>query len=54
MYISKDNKSVDPAFRGMGMRIEDDILITENGVENLTLMCAKHPDDIENLFKTKV
>lgn len=53
VYIRSDNKAVDPAYRGMGIRIEDDILITESGVENLTSMCAKHPDDIENLFKSK-
>lgn len=53
VYIRSDNKAVDPAVRGMGIRIEDDILITESGVENLTSVCAKHPDDIEKLFESK-
>ncbi|KAJ1520982.1 hypothetical protein ONE63_004054 [Megalurothrips usitatus] len=51
VYIAKDNKLVSPEIRGMGMRIEDDILITETGFENLTAMCAKHPDDIQGLFR---
>lgn len=51
VYISKNNKHVDPEVRGMGIRIEDDILITDTGVENLTSMCAKHPDEIESLLK---
>lgn len=53
IYIKKDNMKVDPELRGMGIRIEDDILITEKGIENLTAMCAKHPDEIEKLFKQK-
>ncbi|KAK3920238.1 Xaa-Pro aminopeptidase 3 [Frankliniella fusca] len=54
IYIKKDNMNVDPELRGMGMRIEDDVLITESGVENMTAMCAKYPDQIENLFKQRL
>ncbi|RMH68438.1 MAG: aminopeptidase P family protein [Gemmatimonadetes bacterium] len=36
---------------GIGVRIEDDILITETGYENLSQMIPKEIDDIEALFK---
>ena len=37
------------AFRGIGVRIEDDILITEEGHENLTRLVPTAPDDLEAL-----
>ena len=39
-----------PQYRGIGIRIEDDILITENGNENLTASVVKRPEDIEALM----
>ena len=39
-----------PAYRGIGIRIEDDILITEDGNENLTASVVKKADDIEALM----
>lgn len=33
-----------------GVRIEDDVVVTENGVENLTLDAPKHIKDIEELI----
>ncbi|MGZ0248006.1 MAG: M24 family metallopeptidase, partial [Alphaproteobacteria bacterium] len=30
IYISPDNKDVDKRWRGIGIRIEDDILVTDN------------------------
>ena len=38
--------------RGIGIRIEDDILITESGAYNLCHECPKHPDDIENIMRS--
>jgi Xaa-Pro aminopeptidase len=35
------------AFRGIGVRIEDDILVTADGVENLTAGTPKAIDDVE-------
>ena len=36
LYIDKDDISVAKKFRGIGIRIEDNILITKNGCENLS------------------
>lgn len=38
---------------GIGVRIEDDILITENRSENLSIDILKNIEDIERLFKMK-
>ena len=35
--------------KGIGVRIEDDVLLTEDGYENLTSMVPTDPDAIENL-----
>jgi Xaa-Pro aminopeptidase len=36
IYIARDNDSVAPEWRGIGVRIEDDILVTEGDPDNLT------------------
>ena len=41
---------VDNRYRGIGIRIEDDILITNNGPEVLTAECPKEVEDIESLM----
>lgn len=37
-------------YRGIGIRIEDDVLITENGPDVLTAECPKEVEDIEKLM----
>lgn len=49
LYIAPD-ANVPAEYRGIGIRIEDDILITESGNENLTAKAVKSPDDIEALM----
>ncbi|WP_300002862.1 Xaa-Pro aminopeptidase [uncultured Cedecea sp.] len=49
LYIAPD-ADVPPEYRGIGIRIEDDILITEDGNENLTASVVKSADDIEALM----
>ncbi|KAI0989174.1 hypothetical protein GJ496_010640 [Pomphorhynchus laevis] len=49
LYISRDCKHVKPEFRGYAIRIEDDILITEDSVKNLTISCPKTLTQIQAL-----
>lgn len=49
LYIGPD-ADVPAEYRGIGIRIEDDILITADGNENLTASVVKSADDIEALM----
>lgn len=49
LYIAPD-ADVPAEYRGIGIRIEDDILITADGNENLTASVVKSVDDIEALM----
>ena len=49
LYIAPD-ADVPAEYRGIGIRIEDDILITVDGNENLTASVVKSADDIEALM----
>ena len=47
LYFHEDDLLAPKEFRGIGIRIEDDVLVTSNGVENLTRALPRHPDEIE-------
>lgn len=51
LYISAHMPGVDPRWWNIGVRIEDDILVTANGHENLTGGLAVEVDDIEALMR---
>ncbi|HMF39845.1 MAG TPA: aminopeptidase P N-terminal domain-containing protein [Polyangia bacterium] len=48
LYVAADAK-VPPEYRGLGVRIEDDILVTADGYDNLTISTPKSVADIEAL-----
>ncbi len=50
LYIPADDKSAPSKYRGIGIRIEDDVLVTESGNINLTAKCPKHAEEIEELM----
>lgn len=50
LYIPPDDKSAPAKYRGIGVRIEDDVLVTEDGNHNLTGKVPKNPDEIEELM----
>lgn len=47
LYIRPDMKNVPPRFRGIGIRIEDDVLVTRGGAEVLTEAIPRRIDDVE-------
>jgi Xaa-Pro aminopeptidase len=47
LYIAPDDSNAPEAFRGIGIRIEDNIVVTDDGIENLTQDIPKKPDEIE-------
>ncbi len=50
LYISENCKTVDKKWRGIGIRIEDDVLVTKEGCEILTAGVPKTIADIEALM----
>ena len=49
LYIAADDDEVPESFRGIGIRIEDDVLVTETGHEVMTAATPKSVADVETL-----
>lgn len=54
IYIAEDCDLVDEKWRGIGVRIEDDILVTDTGHENLTEALPVDPDVLESIIGGKL
>jgi len=50
IYIAPDTKDVPDKYLGIGVRIEDDVLCTNNGPRVLTTKVPKHASEIEELM----
>ena len=53
IYVRND-APCDPRFHGIGIRIEDDLLVTPDGYENLTASIPKSIDDLNAIMREKV
>ena len=47
LYFQPDDLSVPASYRGIGVRIEDNILVTADGAENLSAGIPRTADDVE-------
>ena len=47
IYIAADDESAPEELRGIGIRIEDDILVTEGEPDNLTAAIPKTVEEVE-------
>ena len=47
LYIQPDDLMFPPEYRGIGVRIEDDILVTKSGAKVLSKAIPSHPDEVE-------
>ncbi|MDX2346164.1 MAG: aminopeptidase P N-terminal domain-containing protein [Legionella sp.] len=53
LYIAEDCEMVDDKWRGIGVRIEDDLLVTADGYEQLTKALLVSPDDLEHFLRNE-
>jgi Xaa-Pro aminopeptidase len=47
LYFQTDDLTVPARYRGIGVRIEDDVLVTEKGMRNLSADFPSDPDEVE-------
>ena len=51
IYIPSDCLAVEPQWRGIAVRIEDDILVTDTGYQNLSIKAPRTINDIEQIMQ---
>ena len=47
LYFQPDDLTVPEDLRGIGVRIEDDVLVTADGMVNLSAALPRSPDEVE-------
>jgi Xaa-Pro aminopeptidase len=52
LYLAPDDETIPEPLRGIGIRIEDDILITPDGRRNLSGHIATDPDELEAIIRS--
>ena len=53
IYINNDDK-INPIYRNIGVRIEDDVLVTNDGNKVLTESLVKEIKDIELIMNNQI
>ncbi|MDQ0825045.1 Xaa-Pro aminopeptidase [Arthrobacter sp. B2I5] len=48
LYFKKEDLAIPEEYRGIGVRIEDDILMTADGPVNLSAALPRNPEDVED------
>ncbi|SEG82734.1 Xaa-Pro aminopeptidase [Nonomuraea solani] len=48
LYLQPDDLTLPPELRGIGIRIEDDLVITADGATLMSAALPRHPDEIES------
>jgi Xaa-Pro aminopeptidase len=51
LYFKSDDDAVPNEYKGIGIRIEDDIMITKNGAKNLSKDIPRNPEHVESWIK---
>ncbi len=52
LYIPDDDTTVPEALRGMGIRIEDNLIVTDDGSENITQAIPKEVAELEEIISS--